>query len=145
MTAVHFILGTLLILGVILWMLKRSYRKLIEEVSKIHPEHTRLISSHMANLFGIRSSGMKQIRGNGILLLTSTELYFRMLLPSKEIIIPVELMISVSTPGSFLGKTKGAALLCVEYGNAEGGTDSAAWLVDRLDEWICLLDSTIGK
>jgi hypothetical protein len=59
-----------------------------------------------------------------------------MLLPRKEILVPLRNIVSVETPGSFLGKTKGRKLLKIDFRNDTGGTDSAAWLVDHLERWV---------
>ena len=120
----------------LVFLIKKLSKSAMEEVYAGYPEHTRILTSPMANCFGLKSGGMKHVRGNGILLLTSSELYFRMLLPKKEILVPLRSIISVETPGSFPGKTKGRKLLKIDFRNITGGTDSAAWLVDNLEKWV---------
>ncbi|MCD4775968.1 MAG: hypothetical protein K8S15_07940 [Candidatus Aegiribacteria sp.] len=134
--AVYFIAGSLfLMMGLVLLVRKLNYSAMAE-ISMRYPEHSRIITSPVANLFGIKSRGMKQVRGNGTLLLTSSQLYFRMLLPKKEILVPLRSITSVETPRSFLGKTKGRKLLKIDFRNDTGGTDSAAWLVADLEKWV---------
>lgn len=118
------------------FLIRKLLKTAMAEVYAMYPEHSRVLTSPMANLFGIKSRGMKQIRGNGILLLTSSQLYFRMLLPKRELLMPLRSITSVETPLSFLGKTKGMKLLKIDFRNNVGGTDSAAWLVPDLEKWV---------
>lgn len=133
---VYFIAGSLFLMIGLLLLVRKLNKSAMEEVYAKYPEHSRILTSPMANLFGLKSSGMKQLRGNGILLLTSSQLYFRMLLPKKEILVPLRSIISVETPRSFLGKTKGKKLLKIDFRSDVGGTDSVAWLVDNLEKWV---------
>lgn len=121
---------------ILLLFLRNRFRLAMEEVSRTHPEHDRLLTAPMANFFGVRSGGMKQVRGNGILILTRDRLYFRMLLPKRELTIPLDTIISVGKTRSFLGKTKGRDLLQVDFTGDSGEADSAAWLVGDLQEWL---------
>ncbi|MEN8209003.1 MAG: hypothetical protein ABFR50_07105 [Candidatus Fermentibacteria bacterium] len=134
--APYFVAGSILLVAGIVFLLRKLLKTAKGEVYAEYPEHVRILTSPMANLFGIQSGGMKQIRGNGILLITSSQLYFRMLLPRKELLIPLGSITSVETPVSFLGKTRGRKLLKVDYRNDAGGTDSAAWLVPDLEKWV---------
>ena len=134
--AIYFMAGSLLLAAGLVFLLRKLLKTATAEVYAEYPEHTRILTSPMANLFGIKSVGMKQIRGNGILLLTGSELYFRMLLPRRELVVPLRNITSVETPKSFLGKTRGRKLLKVDFRNDTGGTDSAAWLVPDLEKWV---------
>ena len=134
--AIYFVAGSLLLAAGLVFLVRKFLRNAMAEVNAQYPEHIRILTSPMANLFGIQSGGMKQIRGNGILLLTSSGLYFRMLLPGRELLVPLRSITSVETPKSFLGKTKGRKLLKVDFRNDVGGTDSAAWLVPDLEKWV---------
>ncbi len=134
--AVYFIAGSLLLAAVLVFLIRKLLKTAMAEVYAEYPEHIRILTSPMANLFGVKSGGMKQIRGNGILLLTSTQLYFRMLIPKKELLVPLSSITSVETPLSFMGKTKGMKLLKIDFKNDVGGTDSAAWQVPDLEKWV---------
>ncbi len=134
--AIYFIVGSLLLATGLIYLTKKLLKTAMAEVYAEYPEHSRILTSPMANLFGIKSRGMKQIRGNGIFLLTSSQLYFRMLLPKRELLVPLSSITSVDTPKSFLGKTKGMKLLKIDFRNDVGGTDSAAWLVRDLEKWV---------
>ncbi|MCK5117092.1 MAG: hypothetical protein KAR44_10860 [Candidatus Aegiribacteria sp.] len=132
----YLILGLLLLAAGLVFMLRRLLKTARVEVFAEYPEHVRILTSPMANFFGIQSRGMRQIRGNGILLLTASQIYFRMLLPGRELHVPLRSITSVETPNSFLGRTRGSKLLKVDFRNDTGGTDSVAWLVPDLEKWV---------
>lgn len=133
----------LVVLAAVL-LLHSRFRKAGREVYSRYPEHSRLLAAPMANFFGLRSRGMRQVRGNGILLLTGSEIFFRMLLPSREFRIPLDSVTSLETPGSFLGKSKGRKLLQVNFTTFDGEEDSAAWLVGEPDRWAEMVRKTAG-
>ncbi len=134
-----------LLVAVLLWYTRKRYREASEEVLMLYPQHSRELSSPMANFFGTKSAGMKQVRGNGILILTDSVVYFRMLVPRREVIIPLERINSIKTPRSFLGKSKGGKLLQLDYTNETGGEDAAAWMVSGLQEWLDKLKTMTGS
>ena len=140
----YFIMGSLLLAAGLVFMLRKLLQTARAEVYAEYPEHVRILTSPMANLFGVQSGGMKQIRGNGILLLTASQIYFRMLLPRRELLVPLRSVTSVETPKSFLGKTKGRKLLKVDFRNDTGGTDSVAWLVSDLEKWVETIRRSAG-
>jgi hypothetical protein len=82
-----------------------------------------------ANFFGQESAGVMQLRGNGALALTDTELYFERLWPRREYCIPLAAIEGIETPSSYLGKTNFQPLLKVVFRNESGQLDSMAWLV----------------
>lgn len=99
------------------------------------------------NFFGVLSSGLAQVRGNGLLALTSGGLRFRMLAPARTLFIPLASIRGVSHPRWFLKKTKARELLRVDFVNDRGGEDAAAWLVRgprRWDEAIARLKAGKG-
>lgn len=95
-----------------------------------------VIYSSKANFFGITSLGTAQIRGNGRLILTQSELYFTQALTKKIVRIPVKNITSIdTTQTSHLGKTKMQPLLTVHFRRKDGSEDSVAWLVANPTEW----------
>ena len=86
-----------------------------------------------ANFYGQESQGVMQLRGNGTLVLTDSELYFGMWLPQREFHIPISAIEKVETPTSFLGKTNFRPLVKVVYRNEAGQTDAMAWLVQNVE------------
>lgn len=87
------------------------------------------------NFFGLLSSGLAQVRGNGLLALTEAGIRFRMLAPRRALFIPREAVRGVSNPRWFLKKSKAKELLRVDFVNDRGEEDAAAWLVRDLGWW----------
>jgi len=98
-----------------------------------------------ANFAGQKSKGMGQMRGNGILVLMGKNLYFQMLMPKRELMIPSEKITGVSKANSFLTKSKGIPLLIVDFINEEGNPDSVGWWVGDTDGWIDSLTGVVKK
>lgn len=98
-----------------------------------------------ANFFGQKSLGYGQVRGNGVLALTSDKLFFEMWLPKKDIEIPINRITNIDNPIQFLGKTKLRPLLKVTFINQNGQTDSAAWQISELDRWTNELHKLLMK
>ncbi|MBK5113076.1 MAG: hypothetical protein KGD59_07930 [Candidatus Heimdallarchaeota archaeon] len=92
--------------------------------------------SNGANFFGQESLKLKQVRGNGVLVLTPKELYFEMWLPKRVYQIPIDSIIDIEVTKWHLRKTKSRDLLKVIFTNPTGETDSSAWIVRELDLWI---------
>jgi hypothetical protein len=96
-----------------------------------------------ANFFGIESHGVMQIRGNGILLLTDTDLVFGMFRPTRDFLIPLAKIEKIELAESHLTKTVFQPLLKVYFTNEEGYMDSVAWWVINPTEWKELLEKCI--
>ncbi|GAB4263771.1 hypothetical protein [Deferrisoma sp.] len=82
-----------------------------------------------AAFFGVRSAGWRQVRGNGVLVVTDEALWFRRLVPARTWVIPLDRVRGVSTPKVFLGKTALRPLVAVEFLGEAGTPDAAAWAV----------------
>ncbi|ABU58318.1 hypothetical protein [Roseiflexus castenholzii] len=89
-----------------------------------------------ASFFGQESRGVAQMRGNGTLILTDSDLIFEMWVPNTEFRIPLRSIQSLENPTSFLGKSRFTPLLKVVYTNAQGSTDAMAWQVPDLSGWM---------
>jgi hypothetical protein len=96
-----------------------------------------------ANFFGIESRGVMQIRGNGILLLTDTDLVFGMFRPTREFLIPLANIEKVELVKSHLTKTVFQPLLKVYFTNEEGAADSVAWWLANPAEWKNVLEQCL--
>lgn len=94
-----------------------------------------------ALMFGQESKGVTQFRGNGTLLLTERELYFRKWITNIEHIIPLGSIISIERPRVFLGKTYGKPLLKINYQRDDGQRDSIAWYVRDLESAIAQIEA----
>jgi len=107
--------------------------------------NTILYLDEKANFFGIKSSGLRTVRGNGIFVLNQEEIYFSLFLPDKEYKIPIDTIEKVETAKSFLGKTKFRKLLIIDFKEKDGTVNSAAWLLTDLNKALDLLTELINK
>jgi len=96
-----------------------------------------------ANFFGQQSLGYSQVRGNCSLVITEDEIFSEMWLPKRSFTIPVASIVSIETPKSFLGKSRGRPLLKVVFTNENGVKDSAAWQIRDLTETVKLLRNLV--
>ena len=104
-----------------------------------------LIHDTFVNFFGLESKGMKQTRGNGILILTEKELHFELYLPKQVLSIPLTHITNITTPRSHLSKSKFKPLLKIYFTTETGQNDSIAWLVKDLSLWHQHLIQIINK
>jgi len=89
-----------------------------------------------ASFFGQESRGVTQMRGNGTLILTDSDLIFEMWVPNKAFRIPLRSIQSLENPSSFLGKSRFTPLLKVVYTTEQGTMDAMAWQVPDLSGWM---------
>lgn len=104
------------------------------------PEADVLRSETLAQSFGEESRGVTQVRGNGALALTKSELFFLLYVPERELRIPLRSIQATSLVRTHLGKTTGAKLLKIEF-TAESGRDSIAWCVRDPEVWLGQIDA----
>ncbi|HYW91152.1 MAG TPA: hypothetical protein VFA95_01590 [Gammaproteobacteria bacterium] len=83
---------------------------------------------------GCESRGDRQLRGNGVFVLTREKVFFTLWLPRREVAIPLERIRGIDTPRQFLGRSVGRRLLQIRYVDAEGQADAAAWFVRGLED-----------
>jgi len=65
-------------------MLKKIFKKRINEIHENYNNRSVLLVDDISNFFGLESSGVWKVRGNGVLLLTEEELFFGMWKPKKN-------------------------------------------------------------
>ncbi len=124
------------------WWIRKLRREAIEFLRETL-ENKGVIHVEDCSFLGQLSSGRAQFMGNGLLALTREGLGFRMLLPHKYIFIPLDRVRQVSQVKSFLGRTRGGALLRVDFAGDQGSDDACAWLVPSLDWWVNALNSLL--
>ncbi|NVM44772.1 MAG: hypothetical protein HWN79_07630 [Candidatus Lokiarchaeota archaeon] len=117
-------------------MVKKVFQKRISEIRDKFKGKNIIISLNSANFFGQDSYKSRQIRGNGVLVLTQEELYFEMWHPKKVLKIPTTTILKVEITKSFLRKSVFRKLLKVMFQNENGEEEAAAWWVSSLDKWI---------
>ncbi len=116
-------------------MLKKIFKKRINEIHENYDNRSVLLVDDISNFFGLESSGVWKVRGNGVLLLTEEELFFGMWKPKKDLIIPIKSIIEITNPKSHLHRSVLKLLLKVIFTNENGELDSGAWYVRKLDDW----------
>ena len=125
-------------------MLKKIFKKRINEILEKFSDKTILISNNMANFFGQESLGVWKVRGNGVLLLTEEELFFGMWKPKKEILIPIKSILEITNPKSHMHRSAFKPLLKISFKNESGDFDSAAWYLRHLNQWNEILNKLIA-
>lgn len=126
-------------------MLKKIFRKRINEIHEKFKDKKILLANDNSNFFGLESLGIWKVRGNGVLLLTEEELFFGMWKPQKELVIPIKSIIEITNPKSHMHRSIFRPLLKVTFKNTDGGNDSAAWYVQNLDMWNDVIIKLISK
>lgn len=128
-------------LGALVIIIRNARNKAEARAAKALQGETVILRDPSANLFGLQSRGMGQVRGNGLLVLTNRRLWFHMWLPARELSFPLERIEAVATPRSHLGKAVGRPLLAVEMDDGE----VVAWCVRGVDRWVGELESVAGR
>jgi hypothetical protein len=126
-------------------MLKKLFRKRINEIHEKYKNKDVLIADDSSNFFGQESLGVGKIHGNGVLLLTEEELFFGMWKPKKEILIPVKSITKIKNPKSHMYRSALKPLLKIIFTNEKGVNDSVAWYVRDLEKWNKVLDQLVSK
>lgn len=122
-------------------MFSKNNGKVLEK----YEEHGIVLSCEGANFFGQESLKVKQVRGNGVLILTKEELIFEYWTSKRVLRIPKSKILGLEKTKWHLGKTKGVNLLKVRFTNEESIEDSAAWWVKNIEQWTQMLESIIQR
>ena len=117
----------------LLWA-RRARRRAIDEANAELAGRRVLLHSSACS-FGQQSRGRAQIRGNGILACTDTELWFRMFAPARTTSIPLDTIFEITTTRSHLGKGCIRPMLLVRFRTTDGD-DAVAWALPDLDRWL---------
>ena len=117
------------------WMVLRQAASQ-KEASARQRYPNALAIDRAASFFGQESRGVTQMRGNGTLILTDTDLIFEMWVPNSTFRVPLRSIQRIEHPTSFLGKTRFAPLLKVVFTAEALATDSMAWQVRDLEGWV---------
>ena len=120
------------------------FNKRIDELKQRYRDK-QILAEANANYFGVESQGMTQMRGNGLLFLTSHELVFGMFTPATEVVIPLANIARIDIVKWHLGKSVFKPLLKVYFINDEGAQDSVAWWIASPEDWKILLEKRREK
>jgi hypothetical protein len=143
MSPLAIVILVLAVIGGVLWLVFSQLRRILTRRAQAMRERfpTAEVIISGANLFGQESKGVAQIRGNGTLVVTDSEIVFERLLPRTEFRIPRAQIESIETPKQFRGKLAGGQpLLKVNYRNESGETDAMAWWVRDVESLKQLLE-----
>lgn len=87
-----------------------------------------------ANLAGVMSRGVTQLRGNGCLAAYPNEIVFVQWVPRRTLRIPRSSISGIGRVDSWLGKRRPVPMFEIRW-NGEDGEDAAAWWVADLEAW----------
>jgi hypothetical protein len=85
---------------------------------------------------GRQSLGSGQLRGSGVLVLTSDLLYYEMSSPRRVTKIPLRGVLEIETPRRYLGNVAVRPMLKVSFKTKVRSRDAVAWVVPRAEEWV---------
>ena len=132
---VGFVALLVIFFAVLLLLTRRALAKKEELAARGLAPEPVIYSTYKANFFGLKSKGMGQLRGNGVLALTGSHLAFFMLKPSRTIKIPLAAVRRIEDPKSLLRKTFARKLLAVYFLDEDGADDAVAFWVPDVGEW----------
>lgn len=129
--------------GLVFWLRKKLDRKERAAKAALAGENV-IMSTTKANFFGLESLGVKQIRGNGVLVLTEKQLAFFMVKPVKVISVQLDRVLKTDVVDSFCHKTVGQPLLAVYFRNNDGEEDGVGFWVPSPHEWAAAVSKAAG-
>ncbi len=132
------------IVGVV-WFLRGKFMARVQSTLARYPKESWLAASQRATFFGQRSKGGKQVKGNGLMILTRKELHFHLLLPDREWTLPIASIQKVENPRSFMGKSILRPLLKLTYFDEAGWTDEIAFAVPDVAAWTKSLNALLAE
>lgn len=135
-----------LLLAIFSTLLKNAQRKHSEEVLNLLGRENIVSIASNANLFGQKSKGLSQIRGNGIWVLTKNRIFFRLMAPKRTIEIPYSTINKTEIVRSFMKKmVAGAKVLVVYYIDETGNEDACGWYVPDWEKRRAMIDELVIK
>lgn len=130
---------SIILLGILLvpllaWVRKVKYRAALLADQR-YASQVILRRDDWAEFMGQRGSENVRVRGNGALVLTSSELWFARAVPLREFTIPLRQIRTVEMLTSFHGKINvGFPALVVRY-EENGQINEAAWCLKDVRRW----------
>ncbi len=140
LTVLVFLVFLSFLLGIIFRSVRQKCAKVVR--ARYGGKPLRRMDLHV-NYLGVRSGGLGQIRGNGVLVLTEDELWFYRAAPAREYPVPLDAIRGINMPKSFLGKSIFRPLLCVEYDTGDGATDEIGFIVRDPAAWRAAIEEVL--
>ncbi len=129
------ICGALILTGILARITLGLVRSnLVSRVRARYRPDQILLEDRGANFFGRQSAGVLQVRGNGSLVLTATDLHFFMLVPKSEICIPLSSIREMTITKHHLHKVTPFDLLKLVFSESDQ-IDSIAWYLSDPIMW----------
>ncbi len=113
------------IIGVTLLILSRVSRTQIAKAREQFPQALAVLN---ANFSGLTADPGVRLRGNGILVITRDELYFKQWVTNREFRVPTRALQSVELVQNFMGRWSFSPILKVNF-TSEGGQAAIGWQV----------------
>lgn len=123
-----------LMAAVYLWVLHTIDSRMTEVAGRQSPGEVLALSKE-AGYLGRKPGPMAQIRGNGILVLTRSDLTIYMLKPVSEYGLPLGWVEWIGHPRFFRGKYAGRRMMVVHFRDDAGRKGSMGLWVKRPREW----------
>ena len=139
------VLGAALIGGIVFATMRfvgRVGAKSEAEIDELFDESVIELRAPMANFFGRTSQGKTQLRGNGPLVATTDQIWFRRIGANDALEIPRVSITATEIVSSHLGKSVGRPLLKVTFRTPDGSIDDVAWYVPDAHGWASALEPT---
>lgn len=143
-TVTHYLwsaVGVLFVVGVgvLLWKMNKIRKGSRETLAQRYNAEDILCHDNFAECFGVESFTGEHVKGNGVLVLTHTELYFLRLHKRMELCIPLKKITSCVTPSRFLGKSINQRLLKIEFQDEDGTSNAVAWHTKDVENFVTAL------
>ena len=117
--------------------------KLEERVNARFEQNQIIAKETWVNLEYQRSTGLCQIKGNGALVLTSDVLWFNLLCPDTEIVIPLRSILAVGV-GRIPHQVLGIGLIVDFVDPTSGMEDQVIFSIREPQRWKVLIEATKG-
>lgn len=128
------VIGGIAIFSFLIWMVTRLAYRTDKIWRQENPGAEVILSANGANCLAFPDEKIT-IRGNGLLVLTSTELHFVMWASEKRLRIPISDIRVVDTVRKFAGRLGRLPLLHIEF-LREGKYFESAWAVADAKNWV---------
>lgn len=120
--------------GFIIWWLRRHKAALTK--AWLREGVVFLRGPTGANVSGLESQGMVQVRGNGVIALTGDDLRITRAAPSAEWRIPFDQIKEVTLESSFLGKRRSMQVLVITFAEDGQPADRIGVYVRQPQAWL---------
>lgn len=130
------------IIGVTLLILSRVSRTQLAQAREQFPQALAVLN---ANFAGLTADPSVRLRGNGILVITREELYFKQWVTNREFHVPIAAIQSVELGQSFMGRWTLTPILKVNFTGESGQAAAIGWSVRDAESVKQQIEALIKK